>query len=43
LKNTQTISTFDRYRIGAEYLMPIMLTIAISIVAGVVGHVVPAM
>jgi hypothetical protein len=43
LKNAQSISNSDRHRIGAEYLMPIMLTIAISIIAGVVGHVVPAM
>ena len=43
MKNAQSTSTFDRYRIGAEYLMPITLTIAISIVAGIVGHVVPAM
>lgn len=43
MKNAQTTFTFDRYRIGTEYLMPINLTIAISIVAGIVGYVVPAM
>lgn len=32
-----------RFTIGAEFLMPITLTVVISIVAGIVGNVAPAM